>query len=102
MWVDTDFLSSIAALRGGRGSTDATGNRIWELLNELSRCYIKIFFQWISGFRTPWNWIPGNEEADKAAGEASLMAQEQCPIDFETTKCAIKRKVSSEWLESAA
>ena len=76
---------------------DATGNRIRKLPNELSRCNIKTLSQWIPGHRG----ILGNEEADKAAGEASLMTQEQCPIDFETTKCAIKRKVSSEWLESA-
>ena len=99
MWVITDSLSAITALSGGPGSQyNAIGSNIWELLNEISRCNIKILFQWIPGHRG----IPGNEEADMAAGEASLMAQEQCPIDFQTTKCAVKRKISSEWLESAA
>ena len=98
MWVITDSLSAITALSGGPGSQyNAIGSKIWELLNEISRCNIKISFQWIPGHRG----IPGNEEADMAAGEASLMAQEQCPIDFQTTKCAVKRKISSEWLESA-
>ena len=98
MWVITDSLSAVTALSSGPGAQyDPIGSRIWDLLSEISHRNIKVTFQWIPGHKG----IPGNEEADKAAGEASLLPQDQCPIDFQTTKCAVKRLVSEQWAERA-
>ena len=39
-------------------------------------------------------------EADKAAGEANTLPQNEVPIDFATIKAALTRKTWDEWIES--
>ena len=93
MWVITDSQSSIAALSSGPGNQFGDqGNRIWGLIMRIASQGIPIKFQWIPGHRQ----IEGNEEADKAAAEATKLPQDNVPIDFNTAKAAIKRYIREE------
>ena len=85
----------IVTLRQGPGNQFCqTGNNIWRLINEICEKSIKIIFQWIPGHKG----IEGNEEADKAAGDATNLPQEEVPINFETVKAYLKRCLRDEWL----
>ena len=91
MWVITDSQSSVSMLSSGPGSQYGDqGNRIWGMIMRIASRGWSIKFQWIPGHRQ----IEGNEEADKAAGEASQLSQEHVPIDFNTIKAAIKRHIT--------
>ena len=83
LWMITDSQSSVTTLRQGPGNQFCKiGGNIWRLINELCEKSLKIVFQWIPGHKG----IPGNEEADKIAGEASKLPQEEIPLSFETVK----------------
>ncbi len=87
-WVLTDSQSAISDLKQGPGSfSGKLGNKIWSHIKQLNEQSTKLVFQWI-----PWHkGIPGNEAADKAAGEATTLPQEQVPVNFETAKTRLKQ-----------
>ena len=92
IWIITDSQSAITTLQQGPGNQySKTGNTIWRIIIELSRMY-NMKFQWIPGHKE----IEGNEEADKIAGEATTLPQDEVPIDFITAKAAIKRHLYEE------
>ncbi len=96
LWVITDSQSTISSLEQGPGAQlNTIGQNIWSLLQKLSEHSIRTIFQWVPGHRG----IPGNEGADKAAGEASKLDQSSVPINFETAKACLKRHTNDKWRE---
>ena len=64
------------------------------MLRRIREHGVTINFQWVPGHRD----IAGNEEADKAAGEACKLEQGDIPVDYDTVKAALKRHTKEEWL----
>ena len=97
LWMITDSQSAISSLQQGPGAQlNVIGQNIWSLLQKLSEKRIKAVFQWVPGHRG----IPGNEAADKAAGEAGKLDQSEVPIDLDTSKSYLKRYVVDKWRKS--
>ena len=95
LWLITDSQSSVSAISQGPGNyLDKIGNNIWSLISKLNERSLKIVFQWVPGHKG----IPGNEAADRVAGEASKLPQEEVPINFETVKASLKRHIQEAWL----
>lgn len=94
IWILTDSLSSLQKLERGPGFQASTlGEQIWAQLQTIDRTGVPVTFQWIPSHKG----IPGNEEADIAAGEARELPQEEVPIDLTTSTCIIKRKIREIW-----
>ena len=97
LWILTDSQSAITYLRGGPNAPlTAVGDNIWKLMKDIQSHGTSINYQWVPGHRD----IAGNEEADKAAGEANMLPQNEVPIDFATIKAALTRKAWDEWNSS--
>ena len=89
--LSTDSQSSIFTLKQGPGNQHSLiGNNIWCLLKRIREHGNTINFQWVPGH---WD-IAGNEEADKAAGEACKLEQGDIPVDYDTVKAVLKRHAS--------
>ena len=90
LWMITDSQSAVSSLQQGPGAQmNVIGQNIWSLLQKLSELSINTVFQWVPGHRG----IPGNEAADKAAGEAGKLDQSEVPLNFDTAKSHLKRHI---------
>ena len=86
----TDSQSVVSSLQQGPGAQmNVIGQNILSLLQKLSELSISTVFQWVPGHRG----IPGNEAADKAAGEAGKLDQSEVPLNFDTAKSHLKRHI---------
>jgi hypothetical protein len=86
--ICSDSKSSLEKLkRGAARQTCWTGDRIWCKLNRLQLDRSStITLHWVPGHAG----IPGNEEADQLAGEATLLPQEEVPITFESASARVR------------
>ena len=86
--IHTDSKSAIQRLDAGPLEQKCQrAEKVWKLLTDLSdRAHI--YIQWVPGH----TGVPGNEEADRIAGEACDGDQTATPIDLDTATAAIKRR----------
>ena len=73
---------------------EALPGAIWVSLRDTNRRGTHITMQWIPGHAG----IPGNEEADRIANQASLLPQEATPINYAGAKAAIRKQINC-WRE---
>jgi ribonuclease HI len=90
--IVTDSKSSVERLKGilrGDRLKSQTEAAIWDSLRHLKTANISLHLLWCPSHCGLW----GNEEADRLAGEGSLLQQENIELTFDTAKAAIRRQL---------
>ena len=68
----------------------------WMVLKKLNDRGVEVNMQWVPSHVG----VIGNEKADEVANRASLLGQEDSPIDYKTVKARTARKITEEWREN--
>ncbi|KAF0290571.1 putative RNA-directed DNA polymerase from transposon BS [Amphibalanus amphitrite] len=86
--ICTDSQSALAALREGPAAQSSPlGSEIWDALRRLTTGGRRIHLQWVPSHCG----LGGNEEADRLAGEAGALDQEDTMVDVRTIHRAAAR-----------
>ena len=93
--IFTDSQSAIMRLRSGRSTqTGVYEDQIWDNLLQLQHNHnATIVVQYVPGHCG----LPGNEEADKLAGEARRLDQSNINFDLTTAYACIRRVTNRAW-----
>jgi hypothetical protein len=86
----------MALKKGPSGQTDRLGDAIWAALARLTQDERHITLQYVPGHVN----LRGNEEADRAAKEASNLPQQDVEVNLITAAACVRRTIRHQWDQS--